>query len=458
MSKEYSETEGIIIFRDRELTSAIIKIGIPIGLQNMLTSLLNMIDTIMIGSLGDSAVAAVGLANQWFFIFNLGIFGIVSGSTIFVAQYFGKGDMENLQVPVAYSMFLCAVLSCVVGLMAALAPSTVLRLFTDDLSTVADGVPYLRIASISYFMLALSLPIANAMRTTESAVIPLAVTGSALLINTFLNYVLIYGRFGAPALGVTGAATATSTARVIETALIVGFTFSDRVKIKIRAKYFKLRHDFIGKYIRTIAPVVGNEGMWGLGTSMYNVMFGHTNNAIVAANQVSKNLEQIITALSIGVASAGAVIVGRKIGEREPEEAYVYGGKFAVLSSLTGFVLGVVMLVFMPLYLDLFSISPEAKVYAEYLIAAYAVFMAFKMYNYMNIVGILRSGGDTRFCLILDTGSVWLVGVLLTFLALFVFDAPFWVVALCIVSEELIKAVIGFIRFKSRKWINDLVN
>lgn len=458
MSKEYSETEGIIIFRDRELTSAIIKIGIPIGLQNMLTSLLNMIDTIMIGSLGDSAVAAVGLANQWFFIFNLGIFGIVSGSTIFVAQYFGKGDMENLQVPVAYSMFLCAVLSCVFGLMAALAPSTVMRLFTDDLSTVADGVPYLRIASISYFMLALSLPIANAMRTTESAVIPLAVTGSALLINTFLNYVLIYGRFGAPALGVTGAATATSTARVIETALIVGFTFSDRVKIKIRAKYFKLRHDFIGKYIRTIAPVVGNEGMWGLGTSMYNVMFGHTNNAIVAANQVSKNLEQIITALSIGVASAGAVIVGRKIGEREPEEAYVYGGKFAVLSSLTGFVLGVVMLVFMPLYLDLFSISPEAKVYAEYLIAAYAVFMAFKMYNYMNIVGILRSGGDTRFCLILDTGSVWLVGVLLTFLALFVFDAPFWVVALCIVSEELIKAVIGFIRFKSRKWINDLVN
>lgn len=458
MSKEYSETEGIIIFRDRELTSAIIKIGIPIGLQNMLTSLLNMIDTIMIGSLGDSAVAAVGLANQWFFIFNLGIFGIVSGSTIFVAQYFGKGDMENLQVPVAYSMFLCAVLSCVFGFMAALAPSTVMRLFTDDLSTVADGVPYLRIASISYFMLALSLPIANAMRTTESAVIPLAVTGSALLINTFLNYVLIYGRFGAPALGVAGAATATSTARVIETALIVGFTFSDRVKIKIRAKYFKIRRDFIGKYIRTIAPVVGNEGMWGLGTSMYNVMFGHTNNAIVAANQVSKNLEQIITALSIGVASAGAVIVGRKIGEKEPEEAYVYGGKFAVLSSLTGFVLGVVMLVFMPLYLDLFSISPEAKVYAEYLIAAYAVFMAFKMYNYMNIVGILRSGGDTRFCLILDTGSVWLVGVLLTFLALFVFDAPFWVVALCIVSEELIKAVIGFIRFKSRKWINDLVN
>lgn len=424
----------------------------------MLTSLLNMIDTIMIGSMGDSAVAAVGLANQWFFIYTLGVFGIVSGSTIFVAQYFGKGDMENLQVPVAYSIFLCAVLSCVFGFMAMLTPDTVMSLFTGDSSTVADGVPYLRIASISYFMLALSLPIATAMRTTESAVIPLVVTGSALLINTALNYVLIYGHLGAPALGVTGAAIATTTARIIETVIIVGFTFSDRVKIKIKAKYFKIRRDFIGKYIKTIAPVVGNEAMWGLGTSMYNVMFGHTNNAIVAANQVSKNLEQIITALSIGVASAGAVIVGRKIGEREPEEAYAYGGKFAILSSVTGIGLGVIMLAFMPLYLKLFSISPEAKRYAEYLIAAYAIFMGFKMYNYMNIVGILRSGGDTRFCLILDTGSVWLIGVLLTFLALFVFDAPFWVVALCIVSEELVKATVGFKRFKSKKWINDLVN
>lgn len=447
-----------MLFKDRELKNAILSIGIPVALQNMLTSLLNMIDTVMIGSLGDGAVAAVGLANQWFFIFNLVIFGIVSGSSIYVSQFYGKGDFENMQVPVAYSVTLCFFVSLIFGFLALFAPRFVMSLFTNDAVTIETGIPYLRIASLSYFMMALSLPIANAMRAADAALIPLAVTGSALLINTGLNYVLINGHFGAPSLGVSGAAIATSTARVVEMLVIYFVVFSKRTKIRVKAHYFKFKRDFALAYIKTILPVVGNESMWGLGISMYNIMFGHTNNAIVAANQISRNLEQIMTAFCMGIGSAAAVVIGRKIGEKKKNEAFLYAGKFAITSVVMGFILGALMLLLMPMYINMYSVSPEAKEYARMMMIAFGTFMIVKMYNYMNIVGVLRSGGDTAFCFWLDASSVWLVGVVSVFLALFVFKAPFWIVAFCLVLEEAVKALVGYIRYRSKAWLNDLVN
>ena len=447
-----------MLFKDRELKNAILSIGVPVALQNMLTSLLNMIDTVMIGSLGDGAVAAVGLANQWFFIFNLVIFGIVSGSSIYVSQFYGKGDFENMQVPVAYSVTLCFFVSLIFGFLALFAPRFVMSLFTNDAVTIETGIPYLRIASLSYFMMALSLPIANAMRAADAALIPLAVTGSALLINTGLNYVLINGHFGAPSLGVSGAAIATSTARVVEMLVIYFVVFSKRTKIRVKAHYFKFKRDFALAYIKTILPVVGNESMWGLGISMYNIMFGHTNNAIVAANQISRNLEQIMTAFCMGIGSAAAVVIGRKIGEKKKNEAFLYAGKFAITSVVMGFILGALMLLLMPMYINMYSVSPEAKEYARMMMIAFGTFMIVKMYNYMNIVGVLRSGGDTAFCFWLDASSVWLVGVVSVFLALFVFKAPFWIVAFCLVLEEAVKALVGYIRYRSKAWLNDLVN
>lgn len=447
-----------MLIKDNELKNAIIKIGVPVALQNMLTSLLNMIDTVMIGSLGDGAVAAVGLANQWFFIFNLVVFGIVSGSSIYVSQFYGKGDLENMQVPVAYSVALCFIVSIVFGSLALFAPRFVMSLFTNDAATIELGIPYLRIAFVTYFMMALSLPIANAMRAADAAVIPLVVTGSALLINTALNYTLINGHFGAPALGVSGAAIATTVARVVEMLIIYAIVFRRKTKIRIKARYFKFKKDFVAPYIKTILPVVGNESMWGLGISMYNVMFGHTNNAIVAANQISRNLEQITTAFCMGIGSAAAVVIGRKIGERKQAEAFNYAQKFARTSIIMGLCLGIVMILITPHYINMYSVSTEAKGYAKILMYTFGIFMTVKMFNYMNIVGVLRSGGDTTFCFWLDASSVWLVGVVLVYLSLFVFKAPFWIVSVCLVFEEVVKAVVGYIRYRSKAWLNDLVN
>lgn len=447
------------MFKDTELKNAIIKIAVPVALQNLLTSLLNMIDTVMIGSLGDRAVAAVGLANQWFFIYNLVLFGVVSGSTIYVAQFFGKRDYETMQLPVAYSMFLCFAVAAIFAFFAMVLPEVVMGFFTNDSETIACGVPYLRIAGITYLMLAVSLPLTTAMRSTEVALLPLIVTGSALCINTFFNYLLINGHFGAPALGVKGAAIATTVARVFETIVMLFFMFKGSTKIRLHLRHFKPNKAFLVPYMKTILPVVGNESMWGLGISMYNVMFGRMDNAIVAANQIARNMEQITTALCIGVASAGGVIIGKKIGEKNKDAAHQYAKKFAVLSSGSGFILGIIMLLATPFYLSFYSeVSEMAKEYATQLIAVFGIFMAVKMFNHMCIVGILRSGGDTKFCFLLDAGAVWFIGVLSVFLAAFVFHAPFWVIALCLISEEIVKAIGGLWRFLSKKWLNDLVN
>lgn len=447
------------MFLDKELKNALIKVAVPVALQNLITSLLNMIDTIMIGSLGDRAVAAVGLANQWFFIFTLVSFGITSGSTIYVAQFFGKKDYDSLQRPVAYALFLCTVVAVIFASLAIFLPQFVMGLFTNDAETILLGVKYLRMAGITYILMAISLPLATAMRSTEVALLPLIITGVALLINTFLNFCLINGNLGFPALGVEGAAIATTVARIFDMGIILFVVFRGYTKIKPRLHHFLPQKGFIGQYVKTILPVVGNETMWGLGISMYNAMFGRMDNAIVAANQIARNLEQITTALCMGVASAGAVIIGKKIGERNQALAFSYSKKFAIISSAMGLILGIIMVVLSPLYLGFYSdISPDAKLYATQLITVFGIFMIFKMYNYVCIVGILRSGGDTTFCFILDTCTVWLIGVLSVYLSAFVFHAPFWVVALCLVSEEIVKSIGGLWRFLSKKWLNDLVN
>ena len=447
------------MFIDKELKKALIKVAIPVALQNLITSLLNMIDTVMIGSLGDRAVAAVGLANQWFFIFTLVSFGITSGSTIYVAQFFGKKDYESLQRPVAYALFLCSAVAIFFSSLAIFMPQFVMGFFTNDMETIMLGSDYLRIAGITYLTLAISLPLATAMRSTEVALLPLIITVVALLINTFLNFCLITGNLGFPALGGEGAAIATATARIFETIVILFVVIKGYTKIKPRLHHFLPKKDFLIPYIRTIFPVVANETMWGLGISMYNAIFGRMDNSIVAANQIARNLEQITTALCMGVASAGAVIIGKKIGERNQKMAFTYSKKFATLSTAMGLVLGIVMIVFTPLYLKLYSdISPDAKIYATQLIFVFGLSMLFKMFNYVGIVGILRSGGDTTFCLFLDGCCVWFIGVLSVYLSALVFEAPFLIVALCLVSEEIVKSIGVLWRFLSKKWLNDLVN
>lgn len=446
------------MLKDKELWSILRKVAVPIALQNLLMSLLNMIDTVMIGALGDLAVASVGLANQIFFILNLVIFGITSGTAIYVAQYFGKKDFENIKRPVAYSLVLSTAFAILFSILALMTPEFSLKLFTNDMEIVAEGTKYLRIAGWSYLMFGISFTFAVALRSTEQAFVPLVVTAAALCINTIFNYIFINGKFGFPAMGVEGAAVATLIARGTELLIFCYLVFFRKNIIAPRWKDFVFEKVFAVKYIKVITPVVLNESMWGIGVSIYNAVFGRIGKEVVAANQIARNAEQILTALCIGVGSAAAVVIGKKIGERDRKGALEYARKFSILSTVFGLVLGIILIFLSPAILKIYTVSPQAKEYAWQFLLILGIVMWIKMFNYVNIVGTLRGGGDTTFCLFLDVGAVWLIGVPLVYLTGLKWGMPIIVVMICLNAEEIVKSVFGFWRLRSNKWVNDLVN
>lgn len=446
------------MFKDKEFFSQLLKVATPIALQNLLMSFLNMLDTIMIGSLGDLPVAAVGLGNQIFFIFSLVVFGISSGTSVFVAQFFGKGDYKELKKPVAYSVVMCFLVSVVFCVLAAIFPEKCLSIFTNDPEIIALGAEYLKIAAFCYPMFGISFCFAVALRSIEKAHVPLIITACALVVNTVVNYILIFGKLGLPALGAKGAAVATIIARLVELVIFVIYVYGKKSIVALKTKDFKFNKEFFGKYIAKVTPVIANETMWGLGMSTYNAVFGRIGREIVAASQITKNAEQILTSLCMGVGGAAAVMVGKKIGEGNKDVAWTYSKRFIKLAISFGAIIGIILIAFSNLVLLPYNVSEVAKSYAWQFLIVLSIAMPFKMFNYVNIVGVLRSGGDTLYCLILDVCAVWLIGVPSVFVTGLLLKLPALIVFIALNSEETVKGVVGFRRFKSKKWINDLVN
>lgn len=446
------------MFKDKEFFSLLVKVATPIAIQNLLMSFLNMLDTVMIGALGDLPVAAVGLGNQIFFILSLVIYGITSGTAVFVSQFFGKGDYNALRKPVAYSTLMCFAVSVIFNIVAFCVPESCLKLFTDDPEIIKLGAEYLRVAAFCYPMFGISFSLAVSLRSTEQAHIPLIITAGALVINTVLNYAFIFGHFGFDAMGTAGAAYATLAARTTELLVFVIYVYGKKNVVAITFKDFKFDSAFFGRYIKTVLPVIGNETMWGLGISAYNAVFGRIGREVVAANQIAKNIEQILTSLCIGVGSAAAVMVGKKIGEGDKPGAWLYAKRLAGISTGFGALIGIALICLSKVVLMPYKISADAADYAWQFLMVMSIAMPFKMFNYVNIVGVLRGGGDTIYCFILDVCAVWLIGVPSVYLTGLWFSLPIIFVIIALNSEEVVKCIVGFKRFKSKKWINDLVN
>ena len=247
------------MIKNREFLNGLIRIAMPIALQNFLTSLLNMIDTMMIGSLGDLSVAAVGLANQMFFILSLVIFGISSGASIYIAQYYGKKDNESIRTTIAYALMLCMCIAVVITAASLIVPEFCIGIFTNDKAVIKEGASYLRIAAWCYPLFAISFPFAVTLRSVEKPKIPLIFTAGALVVNTCLNYILIFGKFGFPSLGVRGAAVATLTARGVELILFLVYLYVKDRKLVPRLKNFVIDKLYFSRFIKTALPVILND-------------------------------------------------------------------------------------------------------------------------------------------------------------------------------------------------------
>ncbi len=445
------------MFRDKTYLRAMVKIGLPITVQYFILNSLNAIDVMMIGQLGDVSVAGVGLANEIFFLLSLMVFGIGSGGAIYAAQFWGNKDVNNLRKVLGLSLLGAMLAGAAFGLVALLIPEKVLGIYTNDPAAIELGSQYLRIVCLCYLPWTITSTFAVILRSTENVRLPMLVSIIALSLNTLLNYLLILGNLGFPALGVKGAAIATLISRSLECVAMLVLAYTRKTPAAASLKeMFGFQKVFVKKYLKTTFPVVANEMLWSLGMTTYTAIYAHIGTEAMAAYNIAHTIESLAFVFFMGIGNACAIMVGNKIGAGEEQTAFHYGKWSVTFSILVALVIGVGVILIAPTILTLYNISDVSKDYALKIMRIAGMVLWMRGSNMTIFVGILRSGGDTRYALFTELFSMWGVGVPLAFLSAFVLHLPVYWVYLIVITDELIKFTIGLRRVYSRRWINNL--
>ncbi len=447
------------IFKDKAFYGPLLSLALPIAAQNFITSSLNMVDTIIIGQLGATAIAAVGLANQVFFLFNIILFGVYSGSAIFTAQFWGQKDVANIRRVLGIGLLAGFSVALLFFIVACFFPGQVLRFYSNDPAVIAQGSRYLRIISFSYLFNAVSFCYAFILRSIGQVMLPVKVSLIAFGLNSLLNYAFIYGLWGFPRLEVAGSALATLIARTVELAIILTVVY--RNQMVPAAKFhemFDLPKEFVKRFFQTTLPVIGNESLWSFGMTMFAVVYAHMGTNIIAAINISSTVERIAMVLFFGIAQACAVMIGNKIGAGQETVAFDYAKRFSVLGPLVGVLMGSLVLLAIGPIVTFYHVSAQVVQTASWVMTIFALTIPIRVFNLLCVVGILRSGGDTKFSLFLDTAGLWLIAVPLAFVAGLLWHLPPHLVYLLAASEEFFKLFFGIWRLRSGKWINNLTH
>ncbi|WP_353096609.1 MATE family efflux transporter [Tissierella praeacuta] len=446
------------ILKNKKFLRDMLAIAIPIALQNLITSSLNMVDTLMISELGKSSISAVGLANQLFFFYSLIIFGINSGSSIFISQFWGKKDIKSIKKVLGLAVSLSALAGFIFTIVAFFFPEMIMKFFIDDETVIKLGCDYLRVVSLSYIITGIGFAFSIASRSIEKPEMPMIVSAISFITNTIFNYLLIFGNFGFPELGVKGAAYGTLIARIVEISFIFYFVYTGVKPLAASLRELTdWTKEFVSRYLKTTYPVIINEAFWALGQVMYNVAYAKIGVEATAAVQVAGTIQNIFFVLVRGLGNACTVMVGNKIGAGDEEEAYSYATQFLTMSTLIGLVLGAVLSLTPDTTLKLFrNLEPDVYNLSRKLLFISGLFYFIRTFNSTLIVGVLRGGGDTTFSMYLEMGSVWLVGVPLAFIGVLLLKLPVHVVFILVSAEEIIKAAIGLPRVKSKRWIRNV--
>lgn len=450
---------GFFMIKNNSFLKNTFKIMIPIAMQNLIFSSLNMVDTLMIGQLGEQTIAGVSLANQFFFVLTLIYFGITGGATIFSSQFWGAQNINKIKNIFAVSIKIVFFTGLIFTISGLFFPTKVLTFFTNDPGVIILGSQYLRIVSACYIFSGLSFLTTGILRSMGEVKLPLKISAISLILNTFINYLLIFGSFGFPKLGVPGAAIATLISRTVEFLLIIiVLTLKKSPLIQLKKKDFKLSGDLQEKFYRTLLPVIVNEGLWASGTAIFSAIYARISTESLAAYQIQQTVITVFLIFVFGIGNTSCILVGNKLGEGKPEEAYRFGKGFIKLSTLIGLITGLIIFMFAPFLTGLFKVSPDVIFKSKNLISIFALILVFKAFNITIVVGILRGGGDTKVAMFMDIVGIWLIGIPLGLLSAFVFKLPIEIVYIFISIEELIKVPYGLYRFKSKKWINNLSN
>jgi putative MATE family efflux protein len=450
---------NLSFLRDKSFMRSMLGLALPVAFQQFITAGLNMVDVIMVGQLGEASIAALGLANQVFFLLILFLFGVTSGMAIFTAQFWGKKDMENIRKVLGICLTVATSVGLLFTLAATLIPEKVLGFYTEDPEVIALGSSYLRIVGYSYVFMAVTTSYFAVLRSVTLVKMTMYVSVIALTLKTGLGYLLIFGIGGFPALGVRGAAIGTTVGWIFEAILIIVLVYALKTPLAANPlTYFRFERAFLGKVLKTAMPAAANEVLWSVGITVYNAVYAHIGTDAIASVQISASVEEIAFVFFIGLGNACAIMIGNKIGENEKDVAFEYGRRFTILTVGVALLAGLLILGLRGPVVGLYEISPLAAANARRLMSIFATSAWLRSINFILFVGALRAGGDTRFAMFMELFSIWTIGVPAALIGGFVLRLPVTGVYLMVLIEELVKVFIITHRYLSRKWIHDLVN
>lgn len=447
-----------LIVKDKNFYKTVLAIAVPIALQNMITSAVGMLDTIMLGQLGEVAMSASSLANQVGFIFMMINFGLTGGAGILTSQYWGRQDADSIRKVMSLTYRISIGIALIFAVGATFFPGMLMRIFTNDEEIIREGIRYLRYCGVIYLANAFAITTTSILRTVGTVKIALYSTIASLVVNVIFNYALIFGKFGLPRMGVAGAALATMIARLVELAIITVFLFRFDEKIGFRVKDFWRKIDMgtLKLFMKYGAPVLCNELFWSLGNSMAAVVLGRLGAEAVAANSICDIVFQMTSFFIWGAANAASVMTGNTIGAGEKEKAREQSKTFIVISLGLGIIASLMILGLRGFMIDFYNVADSTKEIAYSIMNLMCFVCIFQAMGNINMFGTLRGGGDSRFVLICDVGAMWGLSVPLGFLSGLVFHWPIWLVYLCLRSSEIFTCIAGLVRLCGTRWVTDV--
>jgi putative MATE family efflux protein len=451
---------SLSFLRDREFMRSMLALALPVAFQQLITASLNMIDVLMVSQLGETSVAALGLANQIFFLLILFLFGVTSGMSIFTAQYWGKGDVENIRKVLGICLAIAVLVAAAFTLAATLIPQRLMSFYTEDQAVIQLGSDYLRIVGLSYIPMAITVSYIAVLRSITFVKITVIVSVIALGLKTLLAYLLIFGIGVFPELGVRGAAIGTAVGWGFECILLIVLVYVLKTPLAANPlSYFRFDRLFAVNVLRTSMPAAINEVLWSVGITSYNAVYARIGTDAIAAVNINATIEELMFVLFIGLGNACAVMVGNKIGAGEKEIAFEYGRRFLILGVAVAVMGGAMIFSLREVIISrLPEISASAADNLRGLMFVFAASAWLKMVNFILFIGTMRAGGDTRYAMFTELFSIWAIGVPAALIGGFVLHLPVYGVYALVLLEEAAKAVIVFRRYLSRLWIHDLVN
>ncbi len=442
--------------KNNEFIKKLMTLVFPIAFQQFMLALVSASDALMLGELTQDALSAVSLASQIAFVQNLFLAAMTIGLSMFAAQYWGKGEINEVEKIFAYVLKITMAASMAFTFATLCVPDFLMRIFTSEIVLIENGAIYLRTVSASYFLTGISQIYLCMLKNSKNALKSSIISSVSVILNVVLNAILIFGLSGIPKMGIAGAALATVIARTMEVLWCVFETVKNNT-VKLKWKHFietdgHLRRNF-WKYA---FPVLGNEIVWGCGFTMYSVIMGHLGNDAVAANSIANIVKNLVACFCLGLGSGGGIIVGNELGAGNLDTARAYGKKLCIMSVLCGILSGLLLLALSPMILSAVNLNEQAATHLEGMLVMCSYYLVGKSVNGATIAGIFCAGGDSRFGFLCDAVTMWCIMVPLSLIAAFIIKVPVLVVYFIINLDEMIKLPAVLKHYKKYHWIKDL--